>query len=85
MLATLKDTGALTPRRADKIAEDIFEGELGPKPQGIDMDIPMNIQFAQIQNAQNLKNAGNESNDSSNDSNDDANNDSDDKSEEDKN
>jgi len=44
-------SGGMTPRRADVLMQDIFEGSLGPLPKGIDPDIPFTIQFAQAQNA----------------------------------
>jgi len=45
-------SGGMTPRRADTLMQDIFEGDLGPMPEGIDLDVPFTIQFAQAQNAQ---------------------------------
>ncbi len=44
-------SGGMTPRRADVLMQDIFEGQLGPLPKGIDPDVPFTIQFAQAQNA----------------------------------
>ena len=43
-------SGGMTPRRADKLLEDVFEGDLGISPKGIDLDIPYSLQFAQAQN-----------------------------------
>jgi PBSX family phage portal protein len=51
MVASEK-SGAMTPRRADTLMEDIFEGDLGPMPVGIDIDTPYSLQFAQAQNSQ---------------------------------
>lgn len=31
---------------------DIFEGELGPMPEGIDLDVPYSLQFALAQKGQ---------------------------------
>lgn len=52
MVVGMEKSGAMTPRRADMIAQDIFEGDLGPLPTGIDLDVPYSLQFAQAQNAQ---------------------------------
>ena len=43
-------SGGMTPARADKLMEDLFEGELGPMPEGIDPNVPYSFQFAQAQN-----------------------------------
>ncbi|MCK5019275.1 MAG: phage portal protein [Candidatus Peribacteraceae bacterium] len=43
-------SGGMTPRRAVKLMEDIFEGDLGLAPKGIDLDVPYSMQFAQAQN-----------------------------------
>jgi PBSX family phage portal protein len=45
-------SGAMTPRRADVLAQDVFQGDLGPMPEGINLDQPYSLQFAQAQNAQ---------------------------------
>ncbi len=45
-------SGAMTPRRADTLMSDIFEGELGPMPEGIDLDVPYSLQFALAQKGQ---------------------------------
>jgi PBSX family phage portal protein len=47
-------SGGMTPRRMNTIMEDAFEGEIGPMPQGIDLDSPYSLQFAKAQNAQTL-------------------------------
>lgn len=44
-------SGGMTPRRADVLLQDIFDGQVGPQPTGIDLDIPYSLQFAQAQNA----------------------------------
>lgn len=54
LIKEMNNTGALTPRRTTKLAEDIFEGELGPMPKGIDLDVPFPISFANAQNAVNV-------------------------------
>jgi PBSX family phage portal protein len=45
-------SGAMTPRRADILAQDVFQGDLGPMPEGIPLDQPYSLTFAQAQNAQ---------------------------------
>jgi PBSX family phage portal protein len=52
MMVAAEKSGAMTPFRADVIAQDAFEGELGPMPQGVDTHTPYSLQFAQAQNAQ---------------------------------
>ena len=42
-------SGAMTPRRADMLMQDIFEGELGPLPIGIPLDTPYSLTFALAQ------------------------------------
>lgn len=42
-------SGAVTPRRADRIMQDVFGDDLGTLPQGIDLDTPYSLQFAQAQ------------------------------------
>lgn len=42
-------SGAMTPRRANMLMEDIFEGDLGPLPENIDLDTPYSFQFAMAQ------------------------------------
>lgn len=44
-------SGGMTPRRADVLLEDIFDGSVGPLPHEIDPDIPYSLQFAWAQNA----------------------------------
>lgn len=51
-MAVAEKSGGMTPRRADTLMQDIFEGDLGPMPEGIGLDEPFTIQFAQAQNAQ---------------------------------
>lgn len=43
-------SGAMTPRRADRIVRDVFGSDIGPMPQGIDLDVPFSVQFANAQN-----------------------------------
>jgi PBSX family phage portal protein len=50
-MSIAEKSGGMTPRRTDTLMQDIFEGDLGPMPQGIDLDVPFTIQFAQAQNA----------------------------------
>jgi PBSX family phage portal protein len=42
-------SGAMTPRRADRIVRDVFGDDIGPLPKGIDLDTPFSISFAQAQ------------------------------------
>jgi len=42
-------SGAMTPRRSNTLLEDIFEGELGPMPEGIPLDTPYSLTFALAQ------------------------------------
>lgn len=44
-------SGGMTPRRANVLLEDIFDGTIGPLPKGIDPDIPYSLQFAWAQTA----------------------------------
>lgn len=50
-MVAAEKSGGMTPRRADVLLQDVFEGSLGPLPKGIDPDVPFTIQFAQAQNA----------------------------------
>jgi PBSX family phage portal protein len=52
IMVAAEKSGGMTPSRADMFLEDVFEGELGPLPEGIDLNIPYSLQFAQAQNAQ---------------------------------
>ena len=52
VMVAAEKSGAMTPARASVFLEDVFEGELGPPPEGIDLNIPYSLQFAQAQNAQ---------------------------------
>jgi PBSX family phage portal protein len=61
-MGTAEKSGAMTPRRADMLAQDVFEGDLGPMPENIDLDTPYSLQFAQAQNAQRPPNSPNEPN-----------------------
>jgi PBSX family phage portal protein len=49
MAAIGERSGAVTPRRMDRIMTDIFGDGLGPMPKGIDLDVPYSLQFAQAQ------------------------------------
>jgi len=49
MMGIGERSGAVTPRRADRIMRDVFGDDLGPMPQGIDLDTPYSLQFAQAQ------------------------------------
>lgn len=51
-MVAAEKSGAMTPRRANTLMEDIFEGELGPMPEGIPLDTPYSLTFAQAQNGQ---------------------------------
>lgn len=49
MMAFAERSGGMTPRRADRIVRDIFGDDIGPLPQGIDLDRPFSLQFAEAQ------------------------------------
>lgn len=49
MMVASEKSGAMTPRRADRIIKDVFGDEVGPMPQGVDLDTPYSLQFAQAQ------------------------------------
>jgi PBSX family phage portal protein len=49
MMTAGEKSGAMTPRRADRIMRDIFGDDIGPVPVGIDLDTPYSLQFAQAQ------------------------------------
>lgn len=51
-MVAAEKSGAMTPRRANTLMEDIFEGELGPLPENINLDQPYSLTFALAQNAQ---------------------------------
>lgn len=42
-------SGAMTPRRADRIVRDVFGDDIGPMPKGIDLDKPYSLSFAEAQ------------------------------------
>jgi len=50
LMGMAERSGAMTPRRADRIIRDVFGDDIGQQPQGIDLDIPFTIQFANAQN-----------------------------------
>ena len=52
MVAASEKSGAVTPRVARAILEDVFEAPLGDLPKLINPDVPYSLQFAQAQNAQ---------------------------------
>jgi hypothetical protein len=39
----------MSPRRADRIVRDVFGDDVGRLPQGIDLDKPFSITFAEAQ------------------------------------
>ena len=49
LMAIAERSGAMTPRRADRIVRDVFGDDIGPMPKGIDPDRPYSIQFAEAQ------------------------------------
>lgn len=49
LMAIAEKSGAMTPRRADRIIRDVFGDDIGPMPSGIDLDQPFSISFAQAQ------------------------------------
>lgn len=49
MAAVGERSGAMTPRRMDRVMADIFGDDLGPMPKGIDLDVPYSLQFAEAQ------------------------------------
>ncbi len=49
LMAIAEKSGAMTPRRADRIIRDVFGDNIGPMPKGIDLDMPYGISFAHAQ------------------------------------
>lgn len=49
LMAIAEKSGAMTPRRADRIIRDVFGDNIGPLPTGIDLDKPFSITFAESQ------------------------------------
>jgi PBSX family phage portal protein len=49
LMAIAEKSGAMTPRRADRIVRDVFGDNIGPMPSGIDLDKPFSITFAEAQ------------------------------------
>lgn len=49
MMTFAEKSGGMTPRRADRIVRDIFGDDIGPLPEGIDLDRPFSLQFAEAQ------------------------------------
>lgn len=49
LMAIAERSGAMTPRRADRIIRDVFGDNIGPMPAGIDLDKPFSITFADAQ------------------------------------
>lgn len=47
-MVAAENSGGMTPRRADMLMQDIFEGDLGPLPD-VDLDRPFRLQFAEAQ------------------------------------
>jgi hypothetical protein len=48
-MAIAERSGAMSPRRADRIVRDVFGDDVGRLPQGIDLDKPFSITFAEAQ------------------------------------
>lgn len=49
LMAIAERSGAMTPRRADRIVKDVFGDDIGPMPKGIDLDRPFSVTFAEAQ------------------------------------
>jgi hypothetical protein len=49
LMGIAEKSGAMTPRRADRIIRDVFQDDIGPMPEGIDLDKPFSISFAEAQ------------------------------------
>lgn len=49
LMAIAERSGAMTPRRADRIIRDVFGDGIGPMPTGIELDRPFSLQFAEAQ------------------------------------
>ena len=49
LMAIAERSGAMTPRRADRLVLDVFGEDLGPLPKGIDLDKPYSLTFAEAQ------------------------------------
>jgi len=52
MMMASERSGGMNAERCNTLMNDVFEGTLGPMPEGIDLNIPYSLQFAQAQNAQ---------------------------------
>lgn len=49
LMAFGEKSGAITPRRADRIIKDVFGQDIGPMPTGLDLDKPFMLTFAEAQ------------------------------------
>jgi PBSX family phage portal protein len=59
MMGIAERSGGMTPRRADRLMRDVFPDGLGPMPEGVDLDVPFSITFAETQKAQPTEPNGN--------------------------
>jgi len=49
MMVAAERSGAMTPKRADRVVRDVFGDDIGPLPTGIDLNTPYSLQFALAQ------------------------------------
>jgi len=49
LMGMAERSGGMTPRRADRIIRDVFGEDIGPMPQGVPLDVPFSVTFAQAQ------------------------------------
>jgi PBSX family phage portal protein len=49
LMGIAERSGGMTPRRADAIMRDVFGDSIGPMPEGIPLDKPFSITFAEAQ------------------------------------
>jgi PBSX family phage portal protein len=49
LMGIAERSGGMTPRRADRIVRDVFGDDIGPMPDGIPLDVPFTVTFAQAQ------------------------------------
>ncbi len=49
LMGIAERSGGMTPRRADRIVRDVFGDDIGPLPEGVPLDVPFSITFAEAQ------------------------------------
>lgn len=49
MMGIAERSGGMTPRRADRIVQDVFGDDIGPLPKNVELDEPYSLQFAKAQ------------------------------------